>query len=117
MPEAAEWIARLLTGTSATIIATIAVAVIGLLLMLGEVSITRTARVILGCFIVFGSGVIAAGLADLTSSSSDYASAPVAASQPPAEFVSPAVDPSGYDPYAGAAVPDNRSAEEGWLER
>ena len=117
MPEAAEWIARLLTGTPATIIATIAVAVIGLLLLFGEVSVTRTGRVILGCFIVFGSGVIAAGLADLAGSSSAYADAPLAAAQPPVEFISPDVDASGYDPYAGAAVPDNRSAEEGWLER
>ena len=116
MPEAAQWIAGLLTGTAATIIATIAVAVIGLLLLFGEVSIGRTGRVILGCFIVFGSGVIAAGLADLTGSSGDYGAGPVLVTQP-VEFVSPDVNSSGYDPYAGAAVPDNRSAEEGWLER
>ncbi|MBX7494876.1 TrbC/VirB2 family protein [Qipengyuania sp. 6B39] len=115
MTEAAIWIANLLTGTAASIVATLAVAVIGLLLLSGRVDVSRTMRVVLGCFVIFGAGVIAAGLTDLASGASDR-SAQVATLPPPPAYVPPDTDAGGYDPYAGAAVPDRSSAEERWLQ-
>lgn len=101
---AAIWWRTLATGTVATLVATIAVAVIGLLMLQGRQPLRRGVTVVLGCFLLFGARMVADGLLGI---GRGMAGDPVAAQR----FVAPAPvatvpsQPAVYDPYAGAAVP------------
>ena len=59
---AARWIQGTLLGTVATVVAVIAVAVVGLLMLSGRINWRHGAVVILGCFILFGAASIVAGI-------------------------------------------------------
>ncbi len=59
---AASWLQGTLLGTIATTVAIIAVAWVGLLLLLGRLEIRRGLTVIAGCFILFGATAIAGGI-------------------------------------------------------
>jgi type IV secretion system protein VirB2 len=59
---AAHWIQGTLLGTVATVVAVVAVAVVGLLMLTGRMNWRYGATVILGCFIVFGAASIVAGI-------------------------------------------------------
>lgn len=103
---AVGWIEGTLLGTLATIIAILAVAGIGLLMLQGRFALRQGARVLLGCFILFGAGSIAAGirsLADDTFGPQILTAEPAA--PPPIPLPTPDEAPV-YDPYAGASVPD-----------
>jgi type IV secretion system protein VirB2 len=51
-----------LLGTVATVVAVIAVATVGLLMLTGRINWRYGATVILGCFILFGAASIVAGI-------------------------------------------------------
>lgn len=59
---AARWIQGTLLGSVATVVAVIAVAVVGLLMLTGRINWRYGAVVILGCFILFGAASIVAGI-------------------------------------------------------
>ncbi len=59
---AAQWVQGTLLGTVATVVAVIAVAVVGLLMLTGRINWRHGAVVILGCFILFGAASIVAGI-------------------------------------------------------
>jgi type IV secretion system protein VirB2 len=59
---AARWLQGTLLGTVATVVAVIAVAVVGLLMLSGRINWRHGAVVILGCFILFGAASIVAGI-------------------------------------------------------
>lgn len=59
---AVSWLQGTLLGTVATVVAVIAVASVGLLMLTGRLSWRYGATVILGCFILFGSSAIVAGI-------------------------------------------------------
>ncbi|HLL29922.1 MAG TPA: TrbC/VirB2 family protein [Allosphingosinicella sp.] len=103
LTAAVEWIAGLLLGTAGTIVAVMAVAAVGFLMLAGRLPVRRGASAIIGCFILFSAGSVASGLLEATSGSRDPGEVlPVAE----AAYM-PATPPAGaYDPYAGAAVPD-----------
>lgn len=102
--SASSWVSDLLFGPIATIIAVIAIAWVGLAMLSGRLEIRRGLSVVFGCFLLFG----AEGIADGLRSSATSEAVPVAASvPPPPAFAQPPAQttaPSGYDPYAGAAV-------------
>lgn len=109
--NAVGWIQGTLLGTVGTVVAVLAVAGVGYGMLWGRVNLRRGATVILGCFILFGAPVLAAGIraAVIGGASGDYpvvarmaAPAPVAAPAP-ASVTPPPPPPS--DPFAGAAVP------------
>lgn len=102
--EATQWIQGTLLGTLATTVAVIAVAWIGFRMLSGRVDLQRGAIVILGCFIVFGAPVIAAGLIKLGEAGKGSNIAPVASPVPPPP-PQPKASSAPYDPYAGASVP------------
>jgi hypothetical protein len=68
MPEtnsllaAVRWIEGLLLGSVAVAIATIAFAGLGFLMLSGRIDMRTGARVVLGCFVLFGARTIASGL-------------------------------------------------------
>ena len=102
--SATNWVSDLLFGPLSTVIAVIAIAWIGLAMLSGRIDIRRGFSVVFGCFLLFGAKGIADGLRSAAGSEVVPATAsapppPVYAKPPPATNV-----PSGYDPYAGAAV-------------
>jgi type IV secretion system protein VirB2 len=59
---AVEWLQGTLLGTVATVVAVIAVAAVGFMMLTGRLNWRYGATVILGCFILFGAGAIVAGI-------------------------------------------------------
>lgn len=60
--SAVRWLQGTLLGTVATVVAVIAVASVGLLMLTGRINWRYGATVILGCFILFGAASIVAGI-------------------------------------------------------
>ena len=60
--NAVQWLQGTLLGTVATVIAVIAVASVGFLMLTGRINWRYGATVILGCFILFGAASIVAGI-------------------------------------------------------
>lgn len=107
--NALDWIERLLLGSTATVLATIAVAGAGMLLLTGRIEIRRGASIVIGCFLIFGAVTIANGIMAAAQRDSSPAIADVA---PPSPVYPQSPNPAqksqntpGYDPYAGAALP------------
>jgi type IV secretory pathway VirB2 component (pilin) len=104
IPAASGWIEGLLLGNVATGIGILAVAGAGLLMLQGHFPFARGLRVVLGCFILFGSGAIAAGLMGIARSDRQSVHV-VEIPQGPAVPPAPASAAPNADPYAGASVP------------
>jgi type IV secretory pathway VirB2 component (pilin) len=111
---AVNWLSGTLFGTLAIVLATISVAMVGLMLLSGRVDLRRGATVIIGCFILFGASSIAAGLRGAASGDGYTARRMPVIGPPPAptkpgntqqpySFDEPH-DP--FDPYGGASLPD-----------
>lgn len=60
--SAVRWLQGTLLGTVATVVAVIAVAVVGMLMLTGRINWRYGVTVILGCFILFGAASIVAGI-------------------------------------------------------
>lgn len=59
---AVQWMQGTLLGTVSTVIAVIAVACVGLMMLTGRINWRHGAVVILGCFILFGAVSIVGGI-------------------------------------------------------
>lgn len=57
--EAAKWVEALLLGQVGTVVAILAVAWTGALMLQGRLALLTGLRVVMGCFILFGAPVIA----------------------------------------------------------
>lgn len=102
---AVYWIESLMLGSLATVIAVLAIATLGLLMLQGRLDKSQSARAILGCFLIFGAPLIAAGLLGTITTAP---SVTVGASAEAEIAAPPPRPPEHYDPYAGAALP------QGW---
>ena len=60
--SAVQWLQGTLLGTVATVVAVIAIAVVGFMMLTGRMNWRYGATVILGCFILFGAASIVAGI-------------------------------------------------------
>ena len=60
--SAVEWLQGTLLGTVATVIAVIAVAAVGFMMLTGRMNWRHGGVVILGCFVLFGAASIVAGI-------------------------------------------------------
>lgn len=102
---AVDWIESSLTGSVATSIAVIALALSAIAMLQGRVDIGRLGKVALGAFILFGSPFLASELVR-SLSSRDPIDAQIA-SAGPSISPAPAVPKNApvNDPYAGASVP------------
>lgn len=102
---AVDWMTGTLLGSAATGLCIIAISVVGLMMLSGRLALRDGARVVLGCFVLFGAPALAVALRDLA----DGGRVPA-----PAEVAGPALPPrpplvtSTYDPYAGASLRTNR---------
>ncbi|MFW2446751.1 TrbC/VirB2 family protein [Qipengyuania citrea] len=95
------WINGLLLGSLATGLCVLGVSLVGFLMLMGQIPIRHGMRVILGCFVLLGAPVIAAGLAGAWQSASPPAPDPEV--YVPTEVREP-LPPADYDPYAGASL-------------
>jgi hypothetical protein len=95
-------------GSVAIAVAVLAVASIGFLMLTGRPDVRRGARVMGGCFVLFGASWIAAGI---HSAASEFGARDAPASSdaqpyyepaPPPDY--PEAAPRPYNPYEGAAV-------------
>ena len=102
---AVHWIESSLTGSTATSIAVIALALSAIAMLQGRVDIGRLGKVALGAFILFGSPFLAGELVR-SLSSREPINAQIASGGP---SISPAPtvpkNAPANDPYAGASVP------------
>ena len=64
--SAVNWLQGTLLGTVATVVAVIAVATVGFMMLTGRINWRYGATVILGCFILFGASSIVAGVHSTT---------------------------------------------------
>jgi type IV secretion system protein VirB2 len=99
------WLRDLLLGELAYMLAVLAIALVGAAMLQGRLSLRHAARVVLGCFILFGAPVIANGLSGLVQAggpSLPLTTAPLAPPPLPRVPEPPTPNP---DPYAGASVP------------
>ena len=62
LPSAANWVTGTLFGDVAVSLCVIAIAIMGILLMAGRLSVRDAARVVLACFVLLGAPLIATGL-------------------------------------------------------
>lgn len=100
---AVDWVRGVLLGSIGTMIAVVAVAAVGLLMLSGRVPVRRGLIVVLGCFVLFSAATIADGL---VSGATASATPPEPVSPPPPPAYTPSQPkPVPYDPYAGASVP------------
>lgn len=60
--NAVYWLQGTLLGTVATVVAVIAIASVGFMMLAGRINWRHGAVVILGCFILFGAASIVAGI-------------------------------------------------------
>jgi type IV secretion system protein VirB2 len=60
--SAITWLQSTLLGTIATVVAVIAVATVGFMMLTGRINWRYGATVVLGCFILFGASSIVAGI-------------------------------------------------------
>lgn len=102
LAQSIEWINGVLLDSLAIGLCLIAVAVIGLMMLSGRLAIREGMRVVLGCFVLLGAPVIAAGLAGVWSGNATYEPDPA----PLVQYAEPRDIPPAaeYDPYAGASL-------------
>ena len=60
--SAVRWLQGTLLGTVATVVAVIAIASVGLMMLTGRINWRYGLTVIIGCFILFGAASIVAGI-------------------------------------------------------
>lgn len=103
MVESARWVENVLLGEFALGLCVIAVAFIGALMLTGRLPLREGMRVVVGCFVLLGSPMIATGLARGGNRTLEASSLP-----PPIavqiEVPRPGLPPSNFDPYAGASL-------------
>lgn len=103
MMESARWIDGVMLSEIALGVCVIAVAFLGALMLTGRLPLREGARVVIGCFVLLGAPVIAAGFVGGGSGVSEASALP-----PP--IVVPVLrsrldlPPANFDPYAGASL-------------
>jgi type IV secretion system protein VirB2 len=65
--NAVQWMQGTLMGTVATVVAVIAIAVVGMMMLTGRMNWRYGATVIFGCFILFGAVSIVSGIRSVSS--------------------------------------------------
>lgn len=92
------WLVSLATGQLAILTATFAVAVVGFAMLDGRLDWRRGAKVVLGCFLLFGAATISSAFLIFGDSP------PVIADIVPQSSETPAVPSPDNDPWAHAGI-------------
>lgn len=102
--DGVTWVQGVALGTTATAIAVLAIAGIGLLMLSGRLELRRGVTVVIGCFILFGVSGVAATLTGL-SGIDTQSNPPAPSNSGPLSSQLRSPTSTAYDPYAGASVP------------
>ncbi len=103
MVESARWIEGVMLSEIALGVCVIAVAFTGALMLTGRLPLREGARVVVGCFVLLGAPVIAAGFV-VDGGGVIEASSPPPPVAVPNESSRPNLPPANFDPYAGASL-------------
>jgi type IV secretion system protein VirB2 len=103
--ETARWIEGVLLGEVAVVVCVLAVACIGGLMLAGRILLRDGMRVVIGCFVLLGAPVIAAGIVEGGSEVIGMSARPPVVVQ--MEKMPRDLPPSNFDPYAGASLRKN----------
>lgn len=98
-----DWIVDLLTGSVAVMLCVLAVVFVGFAMLTGRLPISRGIMATLGAFILLAAPIVAEGLSLFWQNRSSVNYAPEVPTDPslqPRENL----EPSDYDPYAGASL-------------
>jgi type IV secretory pathway VirB2 component (pilin) len=100
--QAVDWMVALLSGQLATMVAVLAVALLGFRMFSGRVPARRFAQIVLGCFILFGAPTIARSIMGAAQRDAPTGPVTVYRADPayamPKTSVAPSANP--FDPYA-----------------
>ncbi|RXZ63900.1 TrbC/VirB2 family protein [Pelagerythrobacter rhizovicinus] len=101
LSEAVGWLTGTLLGSVATILCTLAIALVGLMMLSGRFPVRRGLQVAIGCFLLLGAPLVA-----ITFTGVWRQPIPPQESIMVAEPADPRGDllPADYDPYAGASL-------------
>lgn len=99
---AAAWLQELLLGSAGLAIATISVALLGFAILQGRLSPRDGARVVLGCFLLFGAPLVAHGLRGVMGAEASVSSGVAAPN------LNPSHPTPSQDPYANAIIESRR---------
>jgi type IV secretory pathway VirB2 component (pilin) len=99
---AANWLQQVVAGNAALALGVIAIAVLGLAMFNGQVSVRRGLTVVMGCFLLFGAPSVGRVLSGFASGSRAQIGTPSPDTDArPASLPAP---PPTRDPYAGAGL-------------
>ncbi len=102
MAESARWIEGVMLGEIALGLCVIAVAFIGALMLTGRLPLREGARIVVGCFVLLGAPVIAAGFVEGGRRAAVSSAPPRVAAQ--IENLRTGLPSANLDPYAGASL-------------
>jgi type IV secretion system protein VirB2 len=100
---ASRWLTDLLAGQIATTVAVLAVAFVGVRMLTGRLSVKAALRVVVGCFVLFGSSVLVKGLILAARDAGTPMAPPSATSYQAPPRPTPIAPPSSgnpFDPYS-----------------
>jgi len=100
-----DWVRDLLTGSIGISIAVLAIAWVGFALLQGRIPLRDGARIVLGCFILFGAPIIATAFLQMARPEQPESHPSTILVVPPP--VTTPTKPPQFDPYAGASVPNH----------
>ena len=98
---AAGWLTGARLGSVAVSLCVIAIALVGLRMMTGHLTVRDGARVVIACFVLLGASAIATGLRGAADQLSPGDAEPL---QSPASPEPSPLPPANYDPYAGPSL-------------
>ena len=99
---ATNWLVTLMTGSVAVGLAVLAVATIGLLMLVGRLPVRDGLRVVLGCFVLLGAPTIA--MAFIIAGQASEAHVRIDQAPRTVDNSRKTLPPSAFDPYAGASL-------------
>lgn len=102
LPAASDWITAALLGTLAVTLCVVAVALVGFMMLTGHVAVREGLRVVIGCFVLLAAPPIALGLQRSAADSAQPAGPQALGIAVTSSH--PQLQPSDYDPYAGASL-------------
>jgi type IV secretory pathway VirB2 component (pilin) len=102
---AINWVEQLLMGNLGIAIAVLAIAVVGFAMLQGYLPVRSGARVLIGCFILFGAPLIAQGFVRALRGEQTVAPRQTAPMPNISTLQREPTKANPFDPYAGATVP------------
>lgn len=106
LARSSAWVEGVLLGEGAIALCSIAVALVGVLMLSGRLPVLGSARVVLGCFVLLGAPLLAGEFLDATGASTAEPMA-VEVIERSGQAPRQELAPQDHDPYSGASLRRN----------